>query len=186
MRVRLLTAIGIAAAVCSAVPSSAAESKPVVLDGAKVKEITLVGQGSAQFHDADLVALDGPERVDCKAPRCAFVDFVYKPAAGVKGDVAAVVEWTAPASDIDLYIAKVGKNGNTDIVHCGGSAGTRERVFAEAKSFKAGETYRLIIDFYRAAAETATAKLKMPGANEIKGTVPDEGFGLSQSVNCTL
>jgi len=186
MRKRLVITAAALAAAALALPSATAATTPV-LDGKKVKTLTLKATSTAQDHDADLVALSGPERVDCEAPRCVKLPFVYKPAKGVKGGLAFAISWTLPVSDMDLYVAQLGKDGNAEIASCGSSAGTSEKVYLEPGSLRPGKTYALIVDFYRTPGEAVTGSVTFPGTNQVASDVPssvEDGAGLP--INCGL
>ena len=186
MRTRLvLTAATVAAL---GLTLSGAQAAVPTLDGKNVKVLTLKGVGAPQSNDPDFVtgAAGGPERVACQPPRCARLDFVYKPAKGVKGDVAFEAKWTTPVADIDLYVAEIAKDGSaTQLGTCGTFGGTSEKIFLDSSNFKSGKKYAMIIDFYRTANETVTATATMPGTNTLKTTVPAAVNDL-QSVNCGL
>lgn len=187
MKVRLVTAATIAGALALSV--SGAQAAAPTLDGKKIKVLTMKAVGAAQDHDSAFVTgsagLD-PERVDCAMPRCARLDFIYKPAKGVKGDVAFELKWTVPASDIDLYVAEIAKDGSaTELAACGASVGTSEKVFLASSNFKAGKKYALIADFYRTANEAVTGTVTMPGTNTVKTSAP-AAVDDKQKVNCGL
>ena len=186
MRSRLVLATTALAAVALVVPTALAAPAPPVMDGKKVKELVLKANGGLQDHDDDTASLESSDRVNCEKPRCEVLTFVYKPAKGVKDGLMFTATWTNPASDIDLYVAQVGKRGDrTDIGHCGGAATTSERVYIPASSLKPGKTYALIADMYRSVNEDVTAKVNF-GPNEVKTTVPAEADALVYPVNCTL
>ena len=186
MRARLLTGAVLAGAL--ALSTTGAHAAPPVLDGKKVKVLTLTAVGAAQDHDSDFVTgqLGAPERVACVAPRCARLPFVYKPAKGVKGDVAFAVTWTVPAADIDLYVAEIAKDGSSSqLAACGASSGTSEKIFLPASSFKPDKSYALIADFYRTANETVKASVTMPGTNSVKSSAPSSAEAAAP-INCGL
>lgn len=186
MKTRLITATVLAGALAASV--SGAQAASPVLDGKKTKVITLKAVGAAQDHDPDFVtgSLGGPERVECTMPRCARLDFTYKPAKGVTGDVMFEAKWTSPSSDIDLYVAALDKKGNpTQLATCGTFGGTSEKVFLDASNFKAGNKYAVIVDFYRTANENVTATATMPSSTSIPKTVPAP-VDDTQAVNCGL
>ncbi len=172
MKVRLIAAAAVVVGL--AAPMSGAQAATATLDGKKVKVLTLKAVGAPQAHDDSLVtgALGGPERVECVAPRCARLDFLYKPAKGVKGNVAFDVKWSNPTADIDLYVAEIGKSGPTQLAACGATLGTTERIYLSAANFKAGKKYAVIADFYRTANEAVTATVTMPGVENTKKSVP--------------
>jgi hypothetical protein len=186
MRKRLVLAAAAFSAVALAVPAALASSTPV-LDGKKTTKLTLNATAPMQDNDADLVTDSAThnDRMACGPARCAVLPFVYKPAKGVKGDVAFTLTWTVPASDFDLYVVSIGKDGRTDMGHCAGSGGTSEKVFLTADNFKAGKTYGLLADFYRTPGEKVTGTVEMPGTNTIATTVPSAVDSI-QGINCTL
>ena len=192
MQIRLATA-AVLIGVLAASASGAQAAGPKVLDGKKVKVLTLTAAAGLQDHDSDNVtelkdALNPGDRADCAPPRCAKLLFVYKPAKGVKGNVAFDLTWTNVASDFDLYVASIERDGTaTTMDQCGGSGGSHEKVYLDASNFKAGKTYALVADFYRSVNDTVTGHVTMPGADQVKKTAPDPGgFGLTSNVNCTL
>lgn len=83
-----------------------------------------------------------------------------------------------------LYVVS-GKDGRTDMGHCGGSIGTSEKIFLTADNFKPGKTYGLLVDFYRTPGEKITATVEMPGTDTVATTVPSTVDSL-QPVNCNL
>lgn len=171
MKLRLVTALAIVGALLLGV--SAAEAKTPVLDGKKVKVLKVVGQGGLQDHDQDFFTLGGPERVDCVPPRCLKMPFVYQPAKGIKGDLMLTATWSNPLSDMDLYLAEVGKRGVlTEIATCGGSAGTTEKVFVDRGLLHSGHSYQLIVDYYRSLNETVHAQVEINVPSTISNTLP--------------
>ncbi len=186
MRARLITATVLAGALAASV--SGASAATPTLDGAKTKVLTATYTPAAQANDADFVtsAAGGPERVECTMPRCARLSFVYKPAKGVKATtVGFKVTWTLPVEDMDLYVAEIDKKGNaTQIETCGTFAGTSEQLLLDASTFKAGKTYALITDFYRASGQPVRAEVSFPGTVTPKSSVPAAAEVLP--VNCGL
>lgn len=186
MRTRLALTAAVVGAVALVAPSALAAPTPV-LDGKKVKQLTLTATAGAQTHDETLVSSQviDEDRMQCGPERCAVLPFVYNPAKGVKGDVMFTINWGTPGSDFDLYVVQIDKNGRNKVASCGGSAGLSEKVFLSADNFKAGKTYGLLADFYRTPGETVTGKVEMPGTNAVKTTVPAAADELAL-VNCTL
>lgn len=185
MKTRLIAAATLAGALALALPS--AQAGTAVLDGKKVTKLTVEATPAAQSNDKDLASLSGPERVACTAPRCVRLPFVFKPAKGVKGNLAFVASWAAPVEDYDLYVAEIAKDGSaSEVAHCGAAAGTSEKIELATDAFKSGKTYALIIDFYRASgAQKVTGTVSFPGTAGIKATVPSQVDG-TQPVNCGL
>ena len=186
MKTRLVTATVLAGALALSV--SGAQAATPVLDGKKVKTLTLKSTPTAQDNDSDLVTglAGGPERVACAAPRCARLPFVFKPAKGVTGNVAFTTSWSVPAEDMDLYVAQVLKDGSaSEIAHCGASVGTGEKIVLPASTFKPGKTYALIVDFYRATGQSVTSTVSFPGSAAVSSTVPADVDDL-QPTNCGL
>jgi hypothetical protein len=187
MRKRLILTAAAFSAMVVAVPAALAAPTPV-LDGKKTTKLTLTATAGAQTHDESLVTgfATGEDRMQCAADRCAVLPFVYKPAAGVKGDVMFTLTWGTPGADFDLYAVAIEKDGSrTKLGSCGGSAGTSEKVFMTADTFKAGKTYALLADFYRTPGEKITGTVEMPAQSSIPSTVPADVDELAL-VNCTL
>ncbi|MCW2679332.1 MAG: hypothetical protein JWM62_733 [Frankiales bacterium] len=187
MRNRLVVSALLVAGLATCLPSAGA-APAATLDGKKTKVLTMNANGGVQDHDADADDLLGEsDRVDCKAPRCASLPFVYAPAKGVKGGTMLSLTWTSPASDLDLYIAQVGKNGNnTEVAHCGGVGTTSEKIFIKEGTLKAGKTYALIADFYRSVDEDVTGTVTFPAKDGVSKAAPADVDGLVYPVNCTL
>ena len=190
MKFRLVTAAAVSAALAVTVTSAHAASP--VLDGKKVKTLTLTAAVGAQDHDADLVtdiAKDplgkGPDRAQCAAPRCAALTFVYKPAKGVKAATGFQISWTVPVDDMDLYVAEVVKGDRTTVAHCGGSAGTSEKIVIPYGMLVAGHTYALVADLYRITSDTVKAEVSFPSTVTVKTTVPASVDAL-EPINCGL
>jgi len=186
MRTRLALAAAAVGAAALAMPSALAAPAPATLDGKKVKVLKLVADAPRQSNDASPAtdAATGYDRYQCEAPRCAVVPFVYKPAKGVKADIAMSLTWASTASDFDLYLMQIDKTGRTKLFNCGGSAGNSEKIFIPAGSLKAGKTYAMLVDFYRTPGEKVTAQLEMPGKDATAKTVPANVDDLAL-VNCT-
>jgi hypothetical protein len=187
MRNRLVLAAAAFSALALAVPAALAAPATPVMDGKKVKELVLKANGGVQTHDDDNADVLGTsDRVNCAAPRCAILKFVYKPAKGVKDGLMFTATWTNPASDIDLYVGEVGKSGDkTEVAHCGGAATTSESLYVATDNLKPGKTYALVADMFRSVNEDVTAKVAF-GSDAVKKTVPAEADGLVYPVNCTL
>jgi hypothetical protein len=186
MRVRpLLAAVAAAAIAATTIPAHAATA---TLDGKKVKTLTFHATSTPQSNDQDLVtdqASVGPvgarpdDYMHCPASRCFTWKFLYKPAKGVrKGPVSVKLAWTFPVEDFDLYVfdAKYG-----DVGHCGASAGTTETLTIDPAI--PGHTYLVVVDQYRAAADTVTATVQFPAAKftsqvpSAAGSAPDDVAG---------
>jgi len=179
MRTRLVLAAATAVlAAAASLPSDA--GAPKTLDGKKVKKITATAAGGLQANDADNASLDVQNRANCAPPRCFRLDFVYKPAAGVRGNLLFKVTWTNPASDFDLYVATAKK---VEVAHCGGAAGLGEMLVVPASRFKAGQKYTLVVDFFRSVNDTATATVELPTKETMDANVPADVDTLLP-VNC--
>ena len=188
MRTRLVLAAATLGAVSLLLPSAVAAPGPVVLDGKKVSVLKLVTDAPMQTNDASPAADEatGYDRYQCVAPRCAVVPFVFKPAKGVKSDIAMSLSWGSAAADYDLYLLQIEKTGRTKLYNCGGSAGTSEKIFIPAGSLRSGKTYAMMVDFYRSPGEKITAELAMPGKDTTAKTLPAAADGAVYPVNCTL
>ena len=183
MRTRLVLAAAALGALGLAASTALAGTAPATLDGKTVKSLTTTVETTAQTNDTDIALSDTATRIQCAAPRCSVLPFVYAPAKGVKGDVLFSVKWSNDVSDIDLFVVEQAKSTRVKVASCGGSAGTSEKIFLPAGTLKKGKSYALIADFYRTPGEKVTSTVTMPGQNTVATTVPASAdFG----VNCTL
>lgn len=172
-----------------------ASAAPRTLDGKRVKTLTATYTPAPQDNDADLVAgqfagtpvpVAPGERVACKAPRCARLEFVYLPAKGVKGGLAFQTTWSTPGTDVDLYVAEIAKDGTaSEIAHCGATAGTSEKIFLAGSNFRPGRKYAVITDFYRVLSDKVTTQVSFPGKDMLKTTVPSQADAFL-GANCGL
>jgi len=186
---RVLISAVLVAGLALAVPG--AQAAPKTLDGKAVKTISFTAVADPAVNDATALQndLDGIERVTCEKPLCAYLDFVYKPAKGVKAQgLLFESSWTAPVgTDIDLYVAAVDRRGDAyEIASCGASAGTHERLYVPASAFKSGKKYRMIAYFYRSVGETVTTKVTFNAPNSVPTTVPADVETNVGHVNCGL
>ncbi|MGB8652219.1 MAG: hypothetical protein WCD35_16340 [Mycobacteriales bacterium] len=186
MKARYVTAAALVAALVAG--TSGAQAAYPVLDGKRVKVLTLTASGGVQDNDKEMASLSPSDRVSCTAPRCSRLTFTYLPAKGVRNrDLMFSVTWTNPASDIDLYVAEVARNGDSsEVGHCAGAGQPSEKVFVKASALKPGKTYALIVDWFRSINETAHAKVEIGVPSSIKTTVPAAVESQTQNVNCTL
>ena len=183
MRSRLVLAAAALGAVSLAVPAALAGG-PATLDGKKVTSLTQTVDAAMQANDSDLALGTTEARMQCVAPRCSVLPFVYAPAKGVSADILFSVTWTSQLSDIDLFVVEQQKSQRVKIASCGGSGGTSEKVFLPAGTLKKGKSYALIADFYRSTGEKVTSTITMPGKDTVATTVPAAADSLA-SVNCT-
>ncbi len=189
MLARILTALTVSGALALTV--TGAHAATPVLDGKKVKVMTLKAAGGAQDHDVDQVtelAKDplgsGADRTQCVMPRCAALTFVYKPAKGVRAPIGFAMSWTVPVDDMDLYVAEVVKGERTEVAHCAAGVGTSEKVVLPFGTLVAGHTYALVADFYRSVNDNVTASVSFPSTVAVKTSVPATVDNL-ESINCT-
>jgi hypothetical protein len=180
MRARLVLTLGAAVAVAAA--SLPAEAAPPTLDGKKVRKITKTAPGGVQDHDQDNLSLDPQYRTQCAMPRCYRLDFIYKPAKNVKGNILLKITWTNPASDFDLYFSDEKK---AERAHCGGAAGLGEMLVVRTSGLKAGRKYTLVADFFRSVNDTVTATVEFP-TKTTQGTTVPEDFDTLLPTNCVL
>lgn len=182
---------------------SGAEAATKTLDGKKVTSLTITANGGAQDNDAwlayDLVgiadedvanALPGQvHRVqpgDCtKPPLCANLEFVYKPAKGIKGGLMFTTTWANPASDIDISVVQYEKDGSrTTVGSCGGFGSSSEKIYLAPSELKSGRKYALVIQFFRSLNETVTGKVQINVPSTMKSTFTLPGLG-DPGLNCT-
>jgi hypothetical protein len=201
MRARLVVLPAVVAGLVLSL--SGAEAATKTLDGKKVKSLSFSANGGAQDNDAwlayDVVSeasqsaadsLPAPvKRVqpeDCKAPTCASLDFIYKPAKGIKGGLMFTAAWSSTASDIDLYVLQYERDGSkTEIGHCGQSGSTSEKVYIAPEDLKPGRHYAMVMQFFRSANETATGTVRINVPSTIPNTLSLPGIGDPLNLNCS-
>jgi hypothetical protein len=201
MRTRILLASVLAGSL--AVMATGADAATKTMDGKKVKKLSITANGGAQDNDAwtayDAVAIADqgtadmlPEQahrqgMDCKAPVCARLPFIYKPAKGVKGGLMFTATWTNAASDIDLYAVEIAKDGSSsDIGHCAQFGTASEKVYLSPQDLKPGRKYALVIQFFRSLNETVTGTVEINAPSSIKSTASLPGVGDPLNLNCAF
>lgn len=189
MKFRLITAAAVSAALVVTV--TAAHAATPVLDGKKLKTLSLTATAAVQDHDVESLVqlakdpLASPDLAQCAAPSCADLTFVYKPAKGVKADTGFSLSWTTPADDMDLYVAEVVKGERSTVASCGGATGTSEKVVVPYGTLVSGHTYALVAYFYRSTGDTVKAQVSFPSTVAVKTTVP-AGADKFGPVDCNL
>ena len=189
-RLSLRPVVGVALLASLAVAHSGAQAAtPPTLDGKKVKTLTATFSPKQQDNDADIASITSSDRTECAATRCGRLPFVFKPAKGVKGNVAFTINWSVPGQDFDLYVAEIAKDGSySQLESCGTFAGTSEKIQLPGSDFKPGKKYALVADYYRATGtDKLTATVAFPGDAHIATTVPaaaEDGSGFK--VDCGL
>lgn len=182
---------------------SGAEAATKTMDGKKVKSLTITANGGAQDNDGwlvyDAVALaeegiedELPEQLhrvqpeDCtKPPLCANLDFIYKPAKGIKGGLMFTTTWANPASDIDIAVVQYEKDGSrTKLASCGGFGSATEKLYLAPSELKPGRKYALVIQFFRSFNETVTGKVQINVPSTMKSTFTLPVLG-DPGLNCT-
>ena len=155
MRTRVLVAVVGALLVAAAGQASA---KVDTLDGKKVKKvvsITQTRQGAATVGDPDESKIASCRQgIDCNR-----LDFIYKPAKGVKGDITVFAEWYFIGStDVDIYLL----DGAKLLGRCGGEMGNERHFDVSAKSLKPGKKYTAVAWFSHSSGEGLTLEVDMP------------------------
>ncbi|MDQ1710601.1 MAG: hypothetical protein QOE45_51 [Frankiaceae bacterium] len=168
MRVRTLLALGVVALIAGATVPASAEST-VTLDGKKYKGFSVNMAVKDQNNVAPdflgpLVKQVGPTfgGVACAPPRCYKKSFLFKPAAGVKGDLVVKAKWGTPASDYDLYLYPQKAAEDGFIGYCGGSASSGEVMVVPFNKMKTGKIYTLVINFQQSYQDKLSATLTFP------------------------
>lgn len=201
MRTRLVIASLLAGSL--ALMTAGADAATKTMDGRKIKKLTITASGGVQDNDPWLVT-DAIAQVDpgaasglpaqlqrpglgCKMPACARIDFVYKPAKGIKGGLMMTAAWTNPASDIDLYAAEKQKDGTwTEVAHCASTGTASEKVYLAPADLRPGRTYALVAQFFRSLNETVTGTVEINVPSTIKSTASLPGVGDALGVNCVF
>lgn len=186
MKIRLAAATAVIGAL--ALSMSGAQAAAPVLDGKKVKVLTIKANGGLQDHDSNQVTgllSSSAETIDCAAPDCTRLTFVYKPAKGAKGGLLFSMTWGNVLSDFDLYVGEVGKRGTTEIANCATAGPPSEKVYLPAASLKSGHTYAMVIYHFRSVNDVANAKVEMGVPDSIKTTLPRQADEKAD-LNCAL
>jgi len=183
VKLRLVTALVLAGGLLLSV--SGAEAATPVMDGKKVKVLKITGTSGVEEHDVDLTGT-GPDPIDCGKPRCLRLQFVYKPAKGIKGGLMFTAKWSTPGTDIDLFVGEVGKNGRaTRIAACASTGPPSEKLFLAPSALRSGRTYVMVLDFFRAVNEKVTGTVEMTSKSTVAITMPAKAESVKK-VNCTL
>lgn len=191
MKLRLIIATVVAGALALSVSGAQAARYPV-MDGKKVKVLTMTGSGGVQDHDQEAAALSAPDYWQCSSSLCKKLFFVYQPAKGIKGGLMFTATWNqAVVDDIDLYVWDVAKNGSaTDVGHCGGVGTASEKVYLAPEELRKGHTYVMMIRYFRSVNAVVNAKVEINVPSTIKETVPAKYDGQLPGtlypINCTL
>ncbi|MDQ1688348.1 MAG: hypothetical protein QOK42_1323 [Frankiaceae bacterium] len=155
MRVRALIAVATAVLVGAATQASA---KIDTLDGKKVKKvisITQTRQNAATVGDPDEAKVIGCRQgIDCNR-----LDFIYKPAKGVKGNITVFAQWYfVGTTDVDIYLVGAGKV----LGKCGGEMGNERHFDVAASALKPGKAYTAIAWYSHSTGEGLTLEVDMP------------------------
>lgn len=184
MRRRSLLPVAVALTACLAAGAAqAAAGQLPVLDGQRVRTLTLTVDSPSQTQLPDVVT--GSRALDCQKPRCSRLPFVYFPVKGVRSAIAFSVTWTSPLTDVDLYVAEVDPvRGNLPVNACASKAsGTSEKVFFPADFLRRGTTYVLIADVQHSLGDRVISRVTMPGRDDVATTVPST-LDRTIPVNC--
>ncbi|MFN2540128.1 MAG: hypothetical protein ABR549_18525 [Mycobacteriales bacterium] len=187
MSIRRVLAIAVLGSVALA-NAGAQAAGPPTLDGKKTKTLSATFSPKAQDNDKDFFGTSS-DRTECSPDRCGRLPFVFKPAKGMKGNIAFTVTWSVPGEDFDLYVAQIAKDGSySELTSCGAGAGTSEKVLLSSRDLTSGRKYALVVDFYRATgAGKVTGTVSFPGTGNIKTTVPAAAeTAAGTKVNCGL
>lgn len=154
MRVRT----GVVMAVLTAMVFSLhAEAATKVLDGKKTKKIDVVSDVPRGFATTDP---SNSQVVGCKIKtQCSRLDFVYKPARGVAGDLTVLTKWFYPAAtDVDLYLVSAGKV----MASCIGQVSNERVIQMSHTKMKYGAKYTAVAFYSHSVGETLTLEVDMP------------------------
>lgn len=146
------------ALVAAAIAAPDAVAGPPVLDGKTIKNLRIVAEAAPGAAAVD----PSPEQVaSCAAPACARIDFVFKPAKGVKAQTLSVSErnFWAVLGDEDLYLMQ----GKTVIASCTGTASNARHLSVPTASLKSGTTYTAVMYFSHEIGESTSMNVDLPG-----------------------
>lgn len=156
MRTPLVALAAIWALALAGAPASAG---PDVLDGKRKTKVASI----VEIPTATFVTASDPtdaQVLGCTANvQCGKLDFLYKPARGVKGDLTVMATWFYPTvTDVDLYLVGAGKI----LARCASTLGNRRFAQLKAASLKPGRTYTIVAFYAHSVGETLTIQASMP------------------------
>lgn len=136
-----------------------ADAGPKVLDGKKVKQVVSISEIPAATANVPNDPTDA-QVLACKIKtECNRLDFVFKPAKGVKGDLTVMTKWYFPTTtDVDLYLVGAGKI----VGRCASYLGNQRFIQVPGASLKAGKVYTAIAYYAHSSGETLTLQVDMP------------------------
>lgn len=181
MKLRLAIAAALAAGLALSV--SGAQAATPVMDGKRVKTLTMKNAPGTKQHQEAFLSYDATTCRD--KVLCPKLTFLYNPARGAKGGLMFTTTWTNPASDIDISVVQYDRRGNGTVVgSCGGFGNTTEKVYLSSRELKKGTKYALVVHMFRAVEEKSIiSKVQMGVRSTVKTTVPDDA---DFAINCTL
>ena len=159
MRTRALLAVASALLVGAA--SQASATKIDTLDGKKVKKVVSITQTRQTTKDNLTVGDPTDAQVlSCQQGiTCNKLDFIYKPAKGVNGDITVYSYWYfLMTTDVDIYLT----DGKTLLGRCGGEQGNVRHFDVPASALKSGKKYTAIAWFSHSSGEGLTLEVDMP------------------------
>lgn len=179
MRAALAAALAITAAL--AVPQASAAGTPV-LDGKKVKSLSIIQESGPAARGVDPT----PAQVAaCKAPDCARLPFVYKPAKGVSASLSVTERnFYAGLGDADLYLLQ----GSTVIASCTGTFSNKRHITVPASALKPGATYTAVMFYSHSIGESTSMTVDLPGTKAPEPVVVDasKAFPEYSTTSCGL
>lgn len=138
--------------------TSAIAKPPPVLDGVKVKKLSVIQEAPPGVATVDPT----PEQVaSCEPPACARITFVFRPAKGVK-DPLTVTErnfWVG-LGDVDLYLMQ----GKTVVASCTGTLSNKRYLAVPQSELKPGATYSAVMYYSHEIGESTSMDVELPGA----------------------
>lgn len=146
-------------AIVVAAGSSAAGESPKVLDGKKVKKLSVIQEAPPGVATVDPT----PEQVaSCAPPACARIDFVYRPAKGVTAPLTVSERnFWAGLGDEDLYRMQ----GRTVIASCTGTLSNKRYLEVPAKALTPGKTHSAVMYYSHEIGESTSMDVHLPGVD---------------------
>jgi hypothetical protein len=149
------------------------------LDGKKTTQLVLkqdATRGVATTNPSDSAV------VSCTAAACGRLDFFYKPARGVTGNLGLAVHWFYPqATDVDLYLVSRG----AVVARCAAMTGNARRVVVPRAQLHPGALYTAVMYYSHSVGEKANMTVTLPAAPAPPGVTVPPNLDDTEVVSCS-
>ena len=169
-------AVAAALVAMAAVAAPHAQAGPPVLDGKKVKKLSVIAEAAPGAAAVDPT----PEQVaSCAPPACARIDFVYKPAKGVTSPLTVTERnFWAGLGDEDIYLMQ----DKTVVASCTGTLSNARYISVPPSKLKPGATYTAVMYFSHEIGESTSMNVELPGTAQRESVTVDPANPFDYSV----